>query len=209
MVTSDQRRANFRRWLDANNIKPYTAATKAGFSVSSIYNFLKGDSETLSTGVLEKLAAAFNASIDEIIGGAVASPDTILVEYVVGARGSLIKATPAERRRVPWPAGLAPGEEVRAAVIRGEALAPLPSGWLVFFRDASEDAADLVGQLAVVRVEARESMLIRSIAHGSDRGLYDLMSWTSGHIEDATVLDAHRVLALAPSTDISSDAQRP
>lgn len=202
--------ASLRRFMEARNLKPHPWATAAGIRSSTIYNFLAGSTHSLSTTVLEKLALAAGCSVDEILSGAAQSqppevrqPSTIAapssrasveVLWTVGIGGRLHKME--ETVTVSRPVGVDPYLSLAAAVIEGDGLHPLRSGWLVYYNRIAVSPEELIGKLAVVIVPGKPQPMIREIARGSQRGLYTLRSWTGAPLEDVEVESAHLVVSI-------------
>jgi hypothetical protein len=98
---------------------------------------------------------------------------------------------------VPRPVGVTPGIDVVAARVDGDGLHPIPSDWLVFFEAADKPPEQLIGKLCVVKVRGQSQPLIREIRRGSTAGLYTLMAWGSGPMENAEIVAAHRIASIA------------
>lgn len=197
MSTPEDQREALRRWFDAKGTNANAVATKGGFSASAIYNFLDGRTKSLSSGVLSKMSALTGSTINEILGVESGVTERVPADYIVGAKGKMYEAD--EVRLIAWPPGVARDDGIAVAVIAADGLHPLPADWAVFWRREPEEPARLLGQLAVVQVAGSDAPWVRLIGRGSDRGLFNLDSWNSARIEDAEVLAAHRIVALAPS----------
>ena len=66
--TADQRRAILREFLRKHRIKPKELGRRGGFNPNSIYNFLKGVSDSLSVGTLERMVSAIpGATADDLL----------------------------------------------------------------------------------------------------------------------------------------------
>lgn len=196
MTTDDQRDA-FRAWLDANDLSPHSAAKAAGVSPGTIYNYLSGVSASLSTGVLQKLAAVTGNPVDAILTG---SPPImpIRVTYRVGATGKMFNVDDDEQLTVARPPGVGAGEDIMAAIIEGDGLLPIPSGWCVFFRTAAERPDDLVNQMAVVRFNGGgDKPFVRTIRRGGTDGLFTLQAFGGGLVEDVEIVAAHRIISFS------------
>lgn len=193
-------RAAFRRWLETNDLSPHQAAKKAGISPGTLYNYLAGTSETLSTAVLQKLASVTGQSVEAILTGT-APKEQISVLFRIGHSGRFFAVDKGEVLSVARPAGVAPDDQVAAAQVDGDALLPIPAGWLVFFRTTTEKPENLVGHMAVVRFSGGgDAPVIRTIRRGSQAGLYTLQAFNGGLIEDVEVVAAHRVVSFAVSS---------
>ena len=104
----------------------------------------------------------------------------------------------AENLSAPVPPGAGQGDDLLAAIIEGDGLHPLPSGWAVYYRKTQDDPRALIGQLAVVRFQGGgERPVIRTIRRGSTPGLYTLQALSGALIEDVDVTAAHRVVSFS------------
>jgi plasmid maintenance system antidote protein VapI len=201
------RREMFKSWLDHIGLNANEAARKAEISVSAIYNFLNGDTKSLSSNVLSKLANAHNSSVDSILNGLPSVTNTakqsIRVAYRVGARGSMFlcedKLVATAPRGVELPSG------VSAAVVDGDGLLPIPDGWTVFFRDQSSEPDTLVGKLATVRYAGGgERPVVRTILRSRQADLFTLKALDGTLTEDVKIMAAHEIVSFA-LTDISEE----
>jgi transcriptional regulator with XRE-family HTH domain len=201
----EARRDAFRQWLERNHLNANTAAKRAGIAVSGIYNFLNGDTKSLSANVLSKLAEATSTSVDSILGGAVGALGNvrtpIKITYRIGARGSMFLVD--ENLTTAPPQGVSLPEGVSAAVVDGESLGPIPPGWTVFFRDEPTDPEHLIGKPATVRYAGggdRPAVLV--ILKSKFEGLHSLRAMDGTLIEDVKILAAHEIVSFA-LTEIS------
>ena len=198
----DARRAAFRRWLELNNINANEAAKKAEISVSAIYNFLNGDTKSLSSTILNKLALAHNSSVDSILygrsGNLNTKPSRIAILYRVGARGSMFVCE--DDLMAEPPAGVALPSDLSAAVIDGDGLLPIPDGWTVFFRNKPSDPSTLIGKLATVRYSGGgDRPVVRTIMGSQHDGLFSLRAMDGTITEDVKIVAAHEIVAFNQS----------
>jgi transcriptional regulator with XRE-family HTH domain len=179
------------------DLKPHPWAQKAGIRSSTIYNFLAGKSATLSSDTLEKLAQAAGATVDEILGrGASQNPvaGDVPLRFEIGINGRLFQMQTIGF--VPRPSGVAAGVDLTAARVEGDGMHPLRAGWIFYFETAPVGPEKLVGKLAVVNVAGRSEPLVREVRRGSQKGLYALVSWNAGTLEDVEVLSGHRIVSI-------------
>lgn len=189
-------RAALKLWLKANNLSPYSAARKAGISPGTIYNFLSGTSDSLSSAVLQKLAAVTGNSVDNILTGT-APRSLIPVTHRIGTQGRMFDVDDA-RLSLARPPGLAGDDEFSAAIVDGDGLHPIPSDWAVFFRSQPTEAEKMIGQMAVVRFEGGgERPVIRTIRRGTKPGLYTLQAFNGAITEDVQIVAAHLIASFA------------
>lgn len=198
-VSPEKMREAFRKWLDQNNLNANEAAKKAKISVSAIYNFLNGDTKSLSSTVLQKLALANNSSVDSIISGRadlVAPKKKIKISYRVGAKGSMFVCD--DEIYTSSPEGIAMPDDVSAAVVDGDGLAPIPDGWTIFFRNKPTDPDKLIGKLATVRFSGGgERPVVRTILASEHPGLHSLRAMDGSLTEDVKVMTAHEIVSFA------------
>ena len=192
--------------MATHSLKPLHVAKKAKISPGTLYNLLNGETDKLSLRVIEQIAAAYDTTIDEILSGMSTGrltsqpPDNnsihrVTVRYRIGAGGRLF--VDAQEYEVAAPRGQS-GADLEAAVIDGDGLRPLPSGWHVHFRRAPSDPETMIGQLAVVRFAGSSQPLVREIRRGTQAGLYTLLGWNASPIDDVEITAAHRIEAMTP-----------
>lgn len=199
----DARRAALEKWFELHDTNANEAAKRAEFSVSAIYNFLNGDTKSLSSKVLSKLASAYNSSVDAILNGSANVDNTrarvVRVVFRVGARGSMFVCDDENLVASP-PAGVALPNGVSAAVIDGDGLLPIPDGWTVFFRDETAAPNTLVGKLAVVRYSGGgDRPVVRNIQTSKFEGLHTLRAMDGTVTEDVQIVAAHEIVAFGQS----------
>ena len=198
----DTRRAALRRWLELHGINANEAAKKAEISVSAIYNFLNGDTKSLSSTILNKLALAYNSSVDSILHGRdvnlKSETPRITILYRVGARGSMFVCE--DGLMAEPPAGVALPSDLSAAVIDGDGLLPIPDGWTVFFRNGPSDPSTLIGKLATVRYSGGgDRPVVRNIIRSQHDGLFSLRAMDGTITEDVKIVAAHEIVAFGQS----------
>lgn len=198
MTDFDTKRDNFRQWLDAYDLSPFSAAKKAEISPGAIYNFLSGTSKSLSSGVLQKLAAATGSDVDAILSG----PSDIglalvPVTHLIGAGGNLFEVDEFDGpKNLERPVGFDARAELAAAIIDGEGLFPIPDGWAVFFEIEPTPANEAVGAICIVRYSGGGSRpVVRTVLQGGEQGLYTLQRFSGQLTEDVEVRRAQRIVA--------------
>jgi hypothetical protein len=177
---------------------PFKAANMAGISPGTIYNFLSGTSDSLSAGVMQKLAEAHGVTVDVILGGAL--EPIIYVTHRVGASGRMFDLADDEKgtMKLATPPGIPAGERLAAAILDGDGLHPIPTGWAVYFRQDQEHPLALVGSMAVVRYSGGgDRPVIRTVRRSAAAGLYTLQAFSGALIEDVEITACHRVMAFA------------
>jgi hypothetical protein len=195
----DLKREAFRAFMERMETNPNRLARDGKFSVSAIYNFLNGDTNSLSSTILQKIAKTTQQTVDSILTGTV-SRAFIPVLYIVGAGGVLF---PMDETFVERPPGVSTDDLVAARIDEG-GLHPLPSGWTVFYTAAANDPETLIGKLAVVRWSGGgERPVIRTIRRGSKPGAFTLHALDGKLTEDVTILAAHAVVAIADAKPVT------
>lgn len=196
--TAKSARDNFRAFMDGRDLKPHPWATKAGIRSSTLYNFLAGKSDSLSTDTLQKLAKAAGATVDEILGGTLPRPKpkqaTVSVTAVVGVHGRLFAME--EHESIARPPGIPDDVEVLAARIDGDGLHPIPGGWLVLYEARTRSPTAMLKKLAVVKVAGKPNLMVREIRRGSTAGLFTLIGWGTAAVEDVEIDEAHLILSI-------------
>ncbi|CAB4122687.1 hypothetical protein UFOVP32_53 [uncultured Caudovirales phage] len=199
-INADKRRKALEKWLEDHGHSPYSAAKAAGFAPAAIYNFLSGTSDSLSSRVLEKLAAMANSSVDAILTGS-QPHGVIAITSRVGGSGKMFPVDEDEKLTIARPPGVSANEEIAAAIVDGDGLHPIPSGWAVFYRVKPEPASALLGQMAVVRYSGGgERPVIRTIRRGGEPDTFSLQAFGGALIEDVEIVACHRVVAFSQPT---------
>lgn len=196
--TPGDRAAALKRFMESRGLKAHPWATAAGLRSSTLYNFLSGKSQSLSSESLERLAQAAGATVDEILSGEttakVVAQGTVWMRYTVGVFGRLFAMdSPTQIAR---PSGVPQDVDVIAARIDGDGLHPIPNGWTVFYEALERDPETLVGKLCVVKTPTAP-LQIREIRRGTQRGLYTLLAWSASPVEDVQVTAAHLVISIS------------
>lgn len=200
----------FKRFMESRGLKAHPWSKKAGVRSSTIYNFLAGTTEHLSSETLLKLAKAADVTIDEILGAPSPVPAAIggsSVEVVgrVGASAKLYSEQGMGKVTVPWKVE---SETLYAATVDGDAMHPVRSGWVVLFERAETPAAKCVGKLAVVTVAGRGQPLIREVMAGSQRDLYTLIGWACAPVEDVEIERVQLVVSIMQPLGNASSSSR-
>lgn len=191
----DTRRDALKRFMQRRGLKPYPWAKRAGVSESSIYAFLKGESDSLSQRVLDSLADAAGANVAELVGEAGHAPSTVdLVGRVV--RGGVVETFYIEAKAplpqvtapaVPdWMAGDTP--EYQALRAEGDAAFPYADGSLLYFCRKAEGLDELIGKFVIARTKAEDikggDTFARVLMHGREPGTYTLLGMAAFPVAD-------------------------
>ena len=191
-------------WLELTGITANEAAKKADITVSSIYNFLNGDTKSLRSDTLAKLAKAYCCRVDDILNGCGPnSTPSVAVIYRVGAKGRLF---PCEDNLLAIaPPAISLPLDIRAALIDGDGLLPIPDQWTVFFRTEAASVEKLSGKLACVRFRGGgDKLVIRKIIASNGADYHSLVSMDGKVTEDVEIVLGHEVIAFALAKIVAS-----
>ncbi|MCA3573739.1 MAG: hypothetical protein IOC86_07445 [Aestuariivirga sp.] len=197
---ADRLRSRLRDWLELKGLNANKAAKAAGVSVSVFYNFLNGDTASLSSRTLRKLAAAHDSTVDSILSGLpdkdVAIRPKVKIAYRVGALGSLFPCDDPLCVSALEDWSVLKG--FSAALIEEGGLTPIPKGWMVFFKNDSSAPDSLIGRLAIVRFSGGGTRpAVRGIMMSPVHGLHSLKALDGSMTEDVKILAAHEIVSLA------------
>lgn len=86
-----------------------------------------------------------------------------------------------------------------ALEVAGDALQPVPNGWLIFYNRVYEGVSEsAIGGLCVVKLSDRPQMLVRRVGQGSKPPLFNLFSPHSTEILDVALDWACPVICIRP-----------
>lgn len=166
--TLDARREAFRDFVNRNG-KVAGVARVARVPATTLYSYLKGETDSLKGSTEQKLATAFDVRVAQMFGGE-AEPKTVPVVGLVGA-GSV--ATLFSAGQGPFDQVEPPHDATDSTValgIRGASLGPAFDEGIVFYDDVrSPVTPDLHGRLCVVGLPDGRVLvkLLRSAGDGS------------------------------------------
>ena len=183
--------------MQRRGLKPHPWATSAGIRSSALYNFINGDSHSLSGDTLLKLAKAAGASVEELMGEPSAKTSealgtTVRVPYFVSTLGRLVEAERAET--VPYPIGVLPDLALLCARVKKDGPS-FTAGSLVYFEEKSRSPKDLIGFLVIAHTAHGSNTAVRRLGRGSSAGLYTLWSSDSGLEEGVEVESVQFIVA--------------
>lgn len=147
-----------------------------------------------------KLASAAGVTTDELLGVAkeVAPIGTMVpIKGRIGASARLYLEAGLGKVAVPWVFG----GKLDAAVIDGDAMSPIRSGWVVVFESDECEPQLAIGKLAVVRVAGRSHKIVREIILGSQRDLYTLIGWACAPMQDVELDSVQLVVSIMQNFD--------
>lgn len=122
----------------------------------------------------------------------------IKITYRVGARGSMFICE--DNLVATAPDGVAVPGGVSAAVIDGDGLTPIPSGWVIYFRNEDSNPSALEGKLATVRYSGGgDRPVVRTILRSKFEGLWTLRAMDGSLTEDVQIVAAHEIVAFGQS----------
>lgn len=197
----DQRRENFLRWIEAQGTTIADVSRKADVPRTTLYGYARGDAQTLKGMNEQKIAEAYNTTIERIFSGNL-SLGTVGVFGKIGARADVYPVDEDHRNspmyEVPIPPGVNPDGEYVAFEIDGFSMPPAEPGWLILFRNAPVTPEDLVNAPCLVDL-ADGRRLFKRLRRGYTAGRYNLESWDgSALIEDVEVIGALPFASMTP-----------
>lgn len=183
------------RFMEARGLKAGPLAKRAGFAPSAIYNLTAGRAAEPSSALLRKIADAEGVTVADILAFG-SEQEKVVVSNIIVSGGRVLVSNAAVS--VTRPRQIDPGLEVDAAEVSGDGLFPVPSGWIVFFETAPRPAADLVGELCVVRARGMGEAIVGTIRNGRAPHEFDVQPWHGPTHQGLAILAAHKVVSLNP-----------
>lgn len=180
-----------RAVMDGGGLRPHPWATSAGVSSGSLYAFLAGRSNHLSTPVLAKLAATAGVPLSVLTGEA---PPTESASVDYAMRGDAISRSAKPRRR---PVQIPPGilaADMRVAEVTTETNAVLRPGALVYWSAAGGRPQDAIGKLSICELEGAAGMVVADVRPAFSEGAVLLVTVTGRIMEEARITAAWPLL---------------
>lgn len=164
---------------------------------TTIYSYLKGESDSLKGTTEEKIASAFDVPTSRLFGVQSAQRE-VAVAYYVGA-GAEVRAV--NEGQGPFDFVEAPDYATAntvAAKVEGSSMGPWFDGWLVFYDDVrSPITEDLIGEICVVGL-ADGRVLLKKVHAARSPGLFHLHSQFEEPITDVVLEWAAKVTGMRP-----------
>lgn len=190
-----QQRENFREWMERNELSVADIHAAAGVPKTTLYSYLDGKSNSLSSTTQDKLARAYETTAAEIF-----SPQLVpLIGYVAADAEGQVVLTEGDARtdfvlKPPGGTSQSVALEVRGFSMRGFA----DDGSLVYFeQQRNPPTPDMLGDIVVVEtLDGR--ILVKRLLRGSEPGLYDLESINGPVISDCRIRWAAFPTAIVP-----------
>ena len=197
-IKPEERRANFRAWLEREDLNVAEVAERSGIPKSTLYGWNKGHSRTLKSEQEAKIAAAYGMSIDEVFGavGSRRAP-------VVGKIGARAEVRPFDESADPMyevelPATLNPEEEFVAFEVEGFSMPPAKPGWVILFRKKPLPLDQLIGFPCLVDLSDGQR-LFKELRRGYTPGKWNLVSWDGSEpLDDREIVAALPLAAITP-----------
>ncbi len=195
----------FMRWMEANGLKTKRVAITSGVPQSTLASFVQGVSQSLKGETEEKIATAYDTTVDAMFAGAINSQSvrqTPLVRIIgrVGAdaSGEVILSTGHETWDQAPPAFGTTSKAV-ALEVRGHSMHTFAEdGALIYFEEQkTAPDVDMLGYPCVVETEDGR-VLVKRLMRGSRPDLYDLESIVGPTIRDVRLNWAAEILAVVP-----------
>lgn len=195
------RALQFKEWMSANDTNTSRVAAASGVPYTTLASFVQGGTQSLSGRNEEKIAAAFDTTVDTVFGGG-APPRRDLVRIIgrVGAdaSGQVLLASGHETWDMVPPAFGVTSKAV-ALEVRGHSMHTFAEdGALIYFEEQkTAPDADMLGYPCVVETEDGR-VLVKRLLRGSAPGLFDLESIVGPTIRDVRLNWAAEILAIVP-----------
>ncbi len=186
---AERSRQAIRALMEARGLRAHPWATAAGISSSTLYGFLKRDTDMMSTSVLDKLAAAAGVPIGALMGEAEPVETQVVVRFAL--RGSaVVRLARPSKHSGPVPPGQA-GAQWDLAECQTDVTPLLARGAMVYWRsDRVAAPAQHEGRLCIVTL-ADEQMVLADLRRGFGK------SWLLVTVT-GQVMDGCQVSAAAP-----------
>jgi transcriptional regulator with XRE-family HTH domain len=201
MSGHENRRDAFRAWMAANDLSAADVARRATIPPTTIYSYLDGKSRSLRGDTEQRIAQAFNVTVELLFTARSGMGRDVGVWGKIGARADIFPLSDYADNpmyEVSLPPGLNPDEEYVAFEIEGFSMPPAEPGWLVVFRKVESMPEDLINSACLVDT-ADGRRLFKRLRKGYAPGLYNLESWDgSPLIENVEVVGALPFAALTP-----------
>lgn len=170
-------------------------ATEAGIKYGSLQDLLRGKTQILRGDKLLKVLKALNFQIErksKVVGEVGAGAK--IYPYDDYAQGAAIEL-------VDRPLGGDLPDDIVAVRVRGDSMEPqFEAGWLLFYEKTQDGVPEnCINAICVVKL-ADESMMVKKVKKGSQKGLFHLFSKNPAHepLIDQNLLWAARVLDMRP-----------
>lgn len=187
----NEAKAALLRFMRSRNLSANELARRAGFSPSAIYNLEAGRSKAPSNRLLEKIAKSEGVTISDILAHGADQP-VLTIRHVVVSGARIITST--ANMTVTGPNLADPAVQLEVAVVSGDAMHPIPAGWLLSFASNPEAPNDLIGDLAVLRTHGASDTMIGRLFPSCKNWHFNIEPWHGSVIKDETIVDAHRIL---------------
>jgi AcrR family transcriptional regulator len=195
------RRRAFKEWMEVNALSVAEIARRADIPPTTLYSYLDGKSQSLKGTTQEKIAQAFDVSVETLFSSRSGARREIGVWGKIGARADVFPLSDYASDpmyEVALPPTLDPDEEYVAFEIEGFSMPPAEPGWLAVFRKIECTPEDLLNSPCLVDT-ADGRRLFKRLRRGYTAGRYNLESWDGSPLmEDVQVVSALPFAALTP-----------
>lgn len=182
----DSRRSAFVAWMAANQLNVSRVAKAAGVPATTLYDFVRGDTQSLKADTEAKIALAFKCDSAVIFKGEQRRDEERPIRQIpvvgyVGAASEFFgfddHAMGAGLDLVDAPPGVP--EHAVAAIVRGDSGYPaIRDGMVLVYWDKHEDPSPLIGEDCFVRVSDGRT-LVKILERGTEDGTFTLVSINS------------------------------
>lgn len=188
----------FKAWMKSRGLKTARVSAKAGLTNSTLASFVAGKTRTLTGFTEQRIADAFEVTVDEMFGGGSGQLVPIIGRVGADPEGEIIHTTgQASGDRAPIPPGgtsAAVALEVTGHSMRGIA----DDGSLIYFEDQrTPPTPDMISCLTVVETEDGR-VLLKRLLRGERPGTYDLESANGPTLRNARLVWAAHITAIVP-----------
>lgn len=203
--TPSRRALAFIKWMESRDLRTKRVAITAGVPQSTLASFVQGISQSLKGETEEKIATAYDTTVDAIFAGAMNTPSSrpaqlvrIIGQVGADASGSVVMTTAHDSWDMAPPAPGGTSASV-ALDVRGDSMHTFAeNGALIYFEDQRAPLdPELIGVPCVVETEDGR-VLVKRPKRGSQPGLYDLESDFGAVIRDVRLRWAAEITAVIP-----------
>lgn len=219
--STDTLRRIIRKRSDQLGLSPSNYAIKAGFSESAMGKFLRKENESLGFDKVIKLANYAKMTVTEFLSDGEETNFISISDYI-GKNGEVLPLSEEEKKFTKLPISLS--REIEAAIVCGNDMFPyFRDGWIIFYSkhhitdiphvkkyaqvdynlpDSSDIYSEFFGKPSLVHLKDGR-VLLRELKPGSERGRYNLRSYSAPDIENVEIRTAYKIVFI--KTDLTND----
>lgn len=192
-------RLAFMRYLGARGLSVYAVHKGAGVGKSTLSNWLRGSSDSLTVKTERAILEYLDATREEVFT-TTNSPAKVPLVGRVAAGEHVVMFDASDIRYVDFPPGLKPGRQYECLEVDGYSMPPALPGWLVFYSVEPVDVEKVLNQPCVVRLDDGRLLFKVVRRFGAETDRWSLHSWspTVPPIEPVKIIEARPFKALTP-----------